>query len=125
MTPRESAGWQITLADLSLILFATTASAAVQQKPATNTIAAGVPLTVAAHGDLQRWIAQQPRDPRQRLTITATFAPGHLDDAIASAQQLAGQALRDGRSPRIVIEPGRPGALAASLAFDQTVRSPS
>lgn len=124
MTLREGAGWQITLADLAFILFAIMASA--PERPGSPAGAAdrpSVPVAVAGGRDIKRWLEQQPRDPRQRLTITAFYAPGGLNAAIAGAQRLAAQAQHSGKAPRIIVQPARSNAITASLAFDQPARS--
>ena len=126
MTPREGAGWQITLADLSLILFAIMAAATARSEgPPGEAAHPSVPVAVARDGDVDHWLDQQPRDPRQRLTITASYAPGRLDAAIAGARRLAGHAYHSDSAPRIIIQPGTTDGLAASLAFDQSGRNPS
>lgn len=126
MTPHDKSSWQITLTDLSLILFATTASATAQPEGSSGEGArVGVPVAVADGHDIDRWLAQQPRDPRQRLTITASYAPGGLNAALAGAQRLAGPAQQSGKAPRIIIQPARTNELSAYLTFDQPARSPS
>lgn len=124
MTVRVGTGWQTTIADLSMILFMLTASAVTHQKPQAK--AASVAATSAMHAPIQpaarseptaiwiagegapplgRWLAQQPRDSRQQVTVTATYAPGALNEALAQAQALARQA----GDARVVVEPGAPG----------------
>lgn len=124
MTVRVGTGWQTTIADLSMILFMLTASAVTHQKPqakaatASATSTTRAPLQPAARSEptaiwiagegappLGTWLAQQPRDSRQQVTVTATYAPGAMDEALAQAQALARQA----GDARVVVEPGPPG----------------
>jgi hypothetical protein len=125
MTVRVGTGWQTTIADLSMILFMLTASAVTHQKPQAKA-AAALPTTSATPAAIQpaarsdptaiwiagagapplgQWLAQQPRDSRQQVTVTATYAPGAMDEALAQAQALARQA----GDARVVVEPGAPG----------------
>ena len=122
MTARVGTGWQTTLADLSLILFMVTASAVSGQpdklpttSPATSpptsppTSPRSEPTAVWVGGPgapaLRQWLAGQPRDPRQQVTISARYAPGRMAEAAARAQALADEA---GDGARIVVEPGAP-----------------
>jgi hypothetical protein len=126
MTVRVGTGWQTTIADLSMILFMLTASAVTRQKPQAHAAPASALATSATRSPMQpaarseptaiwiagqgapplgEWLAQQPRDSRQQVTITATYAPGAMDEALAQAQALARQA----GDARVVVEPGAPG----------------
>ena len=135
MNARSGSGWQTVLADLSLILFMITASAASQPPappqvrpapilpapilpapilPAPILPALGAPVAVwrAEPGgtSLTAWLAIAGRDARLRLTIVAP--PG----ASAAAAELAAQA---GRPARIILEPGGEPAPFAALTYDQ------
>ena len=119
MTVRVGTGWQTIIADLSMILFMLTASAVSRQDdiakpaPASRSVPAptprGEPVAVWIAGEgappLKDWLAQQPRDARQQVTITATYAPGGMQEALAQAQALAAQA----GEARVLVEPGLPG----------------
>lgn len=119
MIARAGSGWQTILADLSLILFMVMA-AAVDEAPIRPVAAApvappalGEPVALWRGGDaagLVRWLAAQPADPRQRLTIVAPLgsAPIALD-----------MARRAGRPARVLIEPDGPDAPYAALTYDQ------
>lgn len=116
-------GWQMIIADLSMILFMLTASAVSRQDnsvhakpapaPANRSAPAPAPRSepvavwIAGEGapPLGQWLAQQPRDARQQVTITATYAPGAMQEALAQAQALAKQA----GEARVLVEPGSPG----------------
>jgi hypothetical protein len=124
MSVRVGTGWQTIIADLSMILFMLTASAVARQGPkAPSTLASATaaapasmqpavrsePMAVWIAGEgappLRAWLAQQPRDSRQQVTITASYAPGALDEALGQAQALA----REAGDARVVVEPGAPG----------------
>jgi len=117
MIARMGSGWQTVLADLSMILFMVTATA-LADAPA----AAPPPVRLPAEGEpvavwratpdgpgLSAWLAAQPVDPRQRLTLVA--APGDGPAALAAAARLA-------RPARVLIEPGLSGPPYAALTFD-------
>jgi len=128
MTVRVGTGWQTIIADLSMILFMLTASAVTrhtrQAKAAPVPIAQPVqpaprsaPIAMWMPGEgappLKDWLAQQPRDSRQQVTVTATYAPGAIDQALAQAQALARQA----GDARVVVEPGAPN-VRVSIGYD-------
>lgn len=125
MNVRIGTGWQTLFADLSIILFMVTAAALSQAGPGTkpgNPSPRSDPVAVyrAARGapPLDVWLAAQPADPRQMLTIVASYRPGGQDAAFARAALLARSAQERGLSSRIVVEPGA-GDSAATLAFDR------
>lgn len=120
MRARAGTGWQTTLADLSMILFLVSAGA-VNQSPPPDTTASlpvvGDPVALWRAGrggpSLAQWLAAQPVDPRQRLTIVA--AP----EAAAEAQSLAREA---GQPARVVLDPGQSAAPFAALSYDRPIR---
>lgn len=135
MSVRAGQSWQTALTDLSLILFMITA-AAVSQQPMTSAktkaakphaSAAPSPETeplsvyIASPGApaLGKWLDEQAADPRQQLTITARYgsAPGAQTKALAEAGKLLAEAGAQGRSARVVVEPGA-GPVRAALAYD-------
>lgn len=121
MIARAGSGWQTVLADLSLILFMVAASAVSQARddPAAPSggFAMAEPVAVwrpsPAGPTLAGWLADQPTDPRLRLTLFV-HAPAGGEGA---ALRLTADAAPDAR---VVIdrEPGPP--LEAILAYDQT-----
>lgn len=137
MSVRPGQSWQTALTDLSLVLFMITAGAVSQQQakphkqtppkvqaPATPSPSPQTePLSVyiAAPGapPLTAWLDQQAADPRQQLTITARYGstPGEQARALVEAGKLLAQAGAQGRSARIVVEPGE-GPVRAALAYD-------
>jgi hypothetical protein len=123
------AGWQTTLADLALILFMVTAAAMAEQPDAADPVEAGSPVPPrgeplaiyrAAPGapPLADWLAEQPRDARQNLTIIAHYVAGGNAEAAAAAVALASEAGAAGHSARIVVEPAQASELIAVLDFD-------
>ncbi|WP_395391881.1 hypothetical protein WBP07_13860 [Novosphingobium sp. BL-8A] len=141
MSARTAVSWQTSLADLSLILFMITTAAVTHRPPAKHQLArqAETPAPVqpsagpSVRGEamavyiaapdappLARWLSQQPRDPRQQLTITVAYAPGAEAQALETAARMLREAkagVPDLGGPRIVVEPGaRPPR--AELAFD-------
>lgn len=129
MQMRTGVGWQYALTDLSLILFLVTASGlahgmAAPPKPPRADVMPLVadPVAVWRPGagapSLGQWLASQPRDPRQRLTVIAHYA-GH-DGAAASSQAsaLLNSAGKIAGQVRIVIEPGAASDLSAALTWD-------
>ncbi|MCP9221232.1 hypothetical protein MKP08_00515 [Erythrobacter sp. LQ02-29] len=127
MIPRLTSGWQIMLADLSLILFIVTAAAIdtdAAPTPAQGLAARAEPVAVfrpTGETDLTSWLAERPTDPREQLTIVARYGAGGLDRTRAQAEALARQADAAGLAPRIVIEPGEADDVAAVFAFDPAV----
>jgi hypothetical protein len=120
MSVRVGTGWQTIIADLSMILFMLTASAVARQDPKAH-VKGGTPVSapqpaprsepvavwIAGEGapPLREWLSQQPRDSRQQVTITASYAPGAMNEALSKAQALA----REAGDARVVVEAGAPG----------------
>lgn len=119
MIARAGSGWQTVLADLSLILFMVMAAAVSEAPDAAGNPVQSEPVAQwrAAEGapGLTAWLAEQPRDPRQQLTIVAP---------LAAAQQALTLAQRSDRPARIVLDPRAEGPPIAILAFDHFVEEP-
>lgn len=125
-------GWQTTLADLALILFMVTAAAIAERPPANREAAAETVFTAApAQGEalaiyraapeappLAEWLADQPRDGRQNLTIIARHRPGGAAAAAHAALALERVSAAAGRTARIVLEPADDDDLVVMLDFD-------
>ena len=83
------------------------------------------PLAVWQPGEgappLDRWLADQPPDARQQLTILAHYPPAGQAQVLATAQHLALQAEKAGFSARLVIEPGT-ADMVVTLAYDDPAR---
>jgi len=127
MITRAGAGWQTILADLALILFMVSISAASTARPGAAPMApapvlraepAAIFRAVQGGPTLGRWLARQPLDPRQQLTIVARFTPGRGQAASAAALALAKEAAAVGHAARVVLEPAAAADLFATLAFD-------
>lgn len=124
MNVRAGTGWQTTLTDLALILFMITASAvsAMQEGTAAHPSPQAEPLAVWRSGKeappLEAWLVDQPRDPRQLLTIRAAYSPGKQGPALDEAVRVARAAGAAGLAARIVVEPGE-GGTSATLAYDR------
>jgi len=127
MITKAGGGWQTIIADLALILFMVSVSAVGGAKPnaaepAPQAILQAEPGAIyRAHGDgpsLGQWLAGQPADPRQRLTVVARYADGEGEAASAAALAWAGEAQAVGRPARILLEPAEAEDLFAVLAFD-------
>ena len=130
MTLKLAHGWQVMLADLSLILFLTTAAAFDPDPPAepatapadasegeavtgeaalADTRAEIDPVAVFRPGTgtgLREWLATRTGDPREAVTVLARYRPGERDAAMAQVDALAGEAAASGIEPRILVEPG-------------------
>ena len=127
MITRMGSGWQTLMADLSIILFMITAAALSQQgpdaiaRPGQTPSQRSEPVAVyrAAPGapPLGEWLASQPRDPRQMLTIVSTYAAGGEGPALNLATKLAREAVAVGLTARVIIEPGA-GEATATLGYD-------
>ena len=122
MIARAGTGWQTVLADLSLILFMVTASAAAQGGPDITPAlpvlpTLGDPVAVWRSGggiSLEQWLKNQPDDPRQRLTIVVPYA----DNTTKVAPKALALASAAGRSSRLMFEPGDAGDAYATLTYD-------
>jgi len=131
MQQRAGSGWQYAIADLSLILFMV-AAAALAKVPRSAQLpvprAASGPPELAepvavwrrtgSSGSLAAWLAAQPRDPRQRLTVVARYAGSDAARTAAEAARLLGTAPVGPGTVRIVIEPGAENDLLATLTWD-------
>jgi len=132
---RASLGWQLVLADLSLILFLTTASALSDKHERGADDAATRPDEFSESGAVAAlylastngpafgdWLTAQPRDPREQLTIRADYNVRDRAVVIQQVETLAEQAARAGFTPRIIIEPASESQgqtrITASFAFD-------
>lgn len=133
MQVRAGVGWQYALADLSLILFMVCAAALARQQavpaarpapppasPAPVALAEPVAVWRAGPGapSLEQWLAAQPLDPRQRLTIVARYSGGHAQAAFVRAQGVMNGVRRLPRATRIVVEPAASDEISATLTWD-------
>lgn len=129
MTSGEGHGWAITLADLAIILFMLTAadlanseSTAKPVRAASSAVATAEPIAVYRPGNgappLADWLATQPDDPRQQLTILVRHAGRGADASIAQGLALAGEADAVGRHARLIVEHSDRTEIAATIAYD-------
>ena len=131
MILRPVHGWQLILADLSLILFLVTLTALVnsssdeERRDATRPT--GDPQVAPAQAlfrhveggpDLREWINEQTADPRATLTIIAQHTDADRERVWRDARGLA-QSVKDTGVPvRVVITKGGRNDVYASLAYD-------
>lgn len=116
----SGSSWLIPLADLSLILFITTAaSLAVQPAaprrdeppppPAAEGIAQGVAAAVFVDGPgappLADWLAQYRAGSGEQLTIEGYFVAQDRERIAARAEDMAELAIAAGFSPRLILQP--------------------
>lgn len=117
--------WQVTLADLSLILFLVTLAGLVSSsraKEAQNDLP-DVPTqalyrAVAEGPSLADWLDESPVDPRAILTIHVTYSEGGSDWALVTAQNWLDEASRTDTPSRVVIAQGEANDIYARLAYD-------
>lgn len=127
MILRSAHGWQLILADLSLILFLVTLTALVSSSGDGAGKAASGPYVAPAQAlfrkveggpDLGEWLSEQAEDPRAALTIIAHYAEADKDAIWQEAQNWAGSAQDAGVSVRVVITRAETSTIYASLAYD-------
>ncbi|KLE31247.1 hypothetical protein [Aurantiacibacter luteus] len=123
MTLRAGHGWQVILADLSLILFIVIASAFATgddsgANPPHELFAEATDVWTPASGkSLAGWLAARAGDPRETVTITARYEGDDPDSAAQRALALLDQARAAGFLPRTVVEQGATDELFASVSF--------
>jgi len=128
--------WQLTLADLAIILFLTSFSAlANDQKaahaarpkpiaaPAKPSFAMAEPVALWTAGEgappLAAWLKEQGFDPRMRVNVVGSYRDGDRDRMIAEATTLSADAALAHRAVRIILEPATTSALTVTLSYDQ------
>lgn len=135
MIMRSSHGWQLILADLSLILFLVTLTALVgtsiedieeaetgapDSLPNSPHVAPAQALFRKVEGgpDLGEWLGEQAADPRATLTIIAQHNEADRDAVWQEAQNWAQTARGSKVAVRVVITRAEASDLYASLAYD-------
>ncbi len=124
-----SIGWQTTLADLAIILFMLTAAdlsnAEIDRTRNLETVAAVATAEPVAIYRPERgvtpfadWLASQPEDHRQRVTILVRHTGSDEQRLIAAGMALAAPAEKAGLSPRLIVERGKKGDVVATLTYD-------
>lgn len=120
-------GWMTTLADLSIILFMITAADLSQARPTVSSAASAAPALAepvatfrqgSGMPSLARWLADQPVDPRQRLTVLVRHDDAQADHAVRSGLALMRQAEEAGRPARLIVERAAMPDTIAYLAYD-------
>ncbi|WP_298307492.1 hypothetical protein [uncultured Erythrobacter sp.] len=128
MMSRENHGWQLVLADLSLILFLVTLTALVNTSSESTASVTRAPYVAPAQAlfrptlrgpSLPEWLAEQPRDPRSTLTIIAQHRGEDQDVMWQDAQLMAASVAHSDVAVRVVITKGKESDLYASLAYDE------
>lgn len=129
MTAQVSTSWATILADLAILLFMITAAdlsnAEITKSATAPSSAAVVPAEPVAlyrpdgsAPPLGRWLAEQPTDPRQQLTVVVHYRAGEADTMAAEGLRLVSQAEAAGRDARLIAEPGDRSEAAVVLAYD-------
>ncbi len=120
MTLRSPLGWQVILADLSLILFISTATA-LDTQPANSLQSAHSQTVFSARmegGDLAGWLASYSPDARERLRIVILYPPGGLSAALSRAESAVRTAAAAGQAASVTLEEGAAEGMTAIYAFD-------
>ena len=115
----------IVLSDLALILFLVCASA-LEEKPAVAVPQARLetPVMMSVWSDtpggpsLAEWLAQQPPDDSQRLSIEVSYRAGEAAAAFARADALRLSAGEAGSDARVLIAEGAADGVMAQLVQD-------
>lgn len=129
MTGQVTTSWATTLADLAIILFMITAAdlsnaeiAKSVTEPPSTALATAEPVAFYRPGGsappLASWLAEQPDDPRQQLTVVVRYRAGEADVMAAEGLRLVSQAEAAGRHARLIAEPAEQSEAAAVLAYD-------
>ena len=129
MIGTSNSGWLTTLADLSIILFMITATdlshaeiGRDRQPETMEAVVTAEPVAiyrsepgVIAFGE---WLAGQPADDRQRLTVLVRHTGANEQRLIAEGQTLAAAAEQAGKSPRMIVERQQQADVVAMLTYD-------
>ena len=126
MSIRGLTGWQTSLADLSLILFAVVA-ASYRGDPGEEAVPrpeeVEQPMAVFRPGgdaDLTRWLAAQNMDEGALATVIVRHRPGSAARAASEAAHLADEIERAGHHARLVVETSASPEILVTIAHDRT-----
>lgn len=137
MQLRAGSGWQYALTDLSLILFLIAAGnlarvpakAVAAPNAAEGQPALAEPVAVwrqsADAPTLAAWLAVQPADARQRLTISAHYAGSDARQPAEAAARLLAEAGPRSGPVRLLVEPGAANDMTATLTWDAPPSPPA
>ncbi|NVE93298.1 hypothetical protein [Altererythrobacter lutimaris] len=147
MIPRAASSWQVTLADLSLILFLVTLTGLSSMKAAEVTqdgspdasatqpegesseslyLAQSQSLFRAEEGAevgaevLAAWLSEQSLDPRATLTIIVQYPAGDQNWAVATAGDWLAATQSSTVNTRVLMQSGAARDAYASLGFERS-----
>lgn len=129
MIAHGNSGWLTTLADLSIILFMITAAdlsnAQVQKdrpremvEAVTTAEAVAIYRPEAGVIPFGEWLAMQPADDRQRVTVLVRYTGTDEQQLIRAGLNLAEPAEQAGKSPRMIVERANRADVVAMLTYD-------
>lgn len=132
MIGKTGSGWQTTTADLALILFLVVSAASTGPKPKPASIAQPAFTSPAldpippsaiyratAGTSLPEWLASQPVDDRQIVTVIVKRAPGSASPSMDQGLVLLDEIKASGRVGRLLVEPDTSDDVAVVLAYDR------
>jgi hypothetical protein len=127
--------WQLTLADLSIVLFLTTFSALAKDRqsapaaharhaaPPAASLALAEPVALWRAGEgappLAAWLKDQGFDRRMRVNVVGVYGAGDRDAMLAKATALSADPALSGRAVRLILEPAARSSLTVTLSYDQ------
>lgn len=124
MTIRSGQGWQVILADLSLILFIVIASgfvtgegSEVRTEKAPMVAEATELWRPASEKTFSDWLRSRSGDPRETVTINARYTADQRDRMADQAIAALAQAQAAGFAPRVILEQGMENDLFATVSF--------
>ena len=129
IAPQLSRRFLTVVTDLSLILFLVCASA-LQDEPVVTSRPHETPVMLSVWSSapggitLAQWLAQQPPDDSQRLSIEVSYRPGGVVAAFASADALRHSAGPAGADARVLIAEGPADTVLAQLVQDDAPTGP-
>lgn len=129
MIGTSNTGWLTTLADLSIILFMLTAADLSNAQIDRDRNVATMKAVVTAEPvaiyrpepgimPFGEWLATQPVDNRQRVTVLIRHTGADEQRLIAEGLKLAAPAEQAGKSPRMIVERAERADVVAMLTYD-------
>ncbi|XUU60754.1 hypothetical protein ACRAQ6_00340 [Erythrobacter sp. HA6-11] len=143
MITRAASSWQVTLADLSLILFLVTLTglSSLNTAEVTQDISSDTSATQQEGGSLESlylaqsqslfrseegadslaaWLSEQSLDPRVTLTIVVQYPVGDQNWAVATADDWLSATRNSAVNTRVLMQPGPSRDAYASLGFERS-----